>query len=454
VSLKKSFVRLVKAYDIRGTYGLDLFDEDAYEIGLRFGSRIIETEGGSVVVARDGRYSSFSLSCRLISGLLDSGVDVYGIGAVPSPVLYYSVLSEVSLSRSGIMVTASHNPKDDNGFKFILNGSSFFGDALMKLFCRDFQGYSCGKGVYCSENMVARYVARILQDVPLSGPSVRIAADLSGGAVSFVFHELKNRLNIDFVAINAENDPEFGAHPPDPSDPKNLKELINTVKLERCDFGVAFDGDGDRLAIVDETGAVFLVDKLLAVLAKNISEKNRPIIGDLKLSDVYFKTLRDLGLSVLISKTGHSYVKELMSQSNASFAGEMSGHIFFNDVYYGYDDAIYAFVRFLDIFVKSGKKCSALSAEIQDIYVSNEHRNRYSVSRAEVLESIEKIIQNDKNVVSIERLDGIKARFEKGWILFRMSNTQDFLSFRVEGTSENDLLLLEDMAKKIVGEVC
>ena len=344
---------IIRSYDIRGIYGETLFETDAIHIGRLFGLKVGKKK--KVNICYDGRLSSPNLKNNLIKGLLEVGVDVCDIGVGPTPLLYYSCYE--NNASGGIMVTGSHNPKNHNGFKFVLQNMPFFGEDLISLSNKANDYYfSAERGCFSEANYKDQYLSRILKDLKIK-KKLRIVWDAGNGSAGELMSKIAQKINKDNILLFDDIDGNFPNHHPDPSDVENLKDCIDFIKEEKLDLGIAFDGDGDRIGVVDDEGRPIPGDKLLLLFSKDILvEKKCTIIGDVKCSQVLFDEIEKDGGKAIISKTGHSHVKESIKKNNADLAGEMSGHIFFNLNYFGFDDALYSAIKLLEILDKKKKK--------------------------------------------------------------------------------------------------
>ncbi|MCH9753527.1 MAG: phosphomannomutase/phosphoglucomutase [Alphaproteobacteria bacterium] len=434
---------IIREYDIRGVYNKTLTTESAYLIGWSFAQYIkkySEFESNMVNVCRDGRLSSPALSSSLIEGLLDGGVNVEDIGVGPTPLLYYSTF--VCKVDAGIMVTGSHNPSEYNGFKFIFNRKPFFGDHIKELYDIS-KEYSSSRisnrGSVKQVSFTDDYVRMLIDSCQIE-KEMKIAWDPGNGAAGEVVERLCNNLVGSHYVINEKIDGRFPAHHPDPTVKKNLKQLIDLVYEKKCDFGIAFDGDGDRIGVVDKFGRIIWGDQLLIILAKEILSRNKgaPIIADVKASKVFFDEIRKYGGEPVMWKTGHSNIKQHMKDINCPLAGEMSGHIFIADQYFGYDDALYTAIRLIKLLANSDKSLYEIINALPHMYSTPEIRIECNDSlKFKIIDNIsEKMKRARKKFISI---DGVRHDFENGWWLLRASNTQPVLVCRIEATSEESI---------------
>jgi phosphomannomutase len=435
----KTVPGIFREYDIRGTVGKTLFEADAAHIGRAFATTIGETyHSRRICVAYDGRLSSPAMVKALVEGLSECGAHVIQLGLGPTPMLYYGVYSQKA--DGGIMVTGSHNPPDHNGFKFMFGTGPFYGADIQKLYQRIASGgYTPGKGSVREENIVAEYIARMRRDYNGS-KKLRIAWDPGNGATGEVITALCRDLPGEHIVINAKIDGNFPSHHPDPTVPENLRQLIDTVKKEKCDIGIAFDGDGDRIGAVDDTGEIIFGDQLLMLFAREVLAEmpGATVIADVKASEALFDEVRKLGGEALMWKTGHSLIKAKMAQTRAPLAGEMSGHIFFADRYYGFDDAVYAAVRLAGLVSRLDEPLSAVRNAFPKLHNTPEIRFACDEKRKfEVITEVASRLRAEG--AQFSDIDGVRVRRPDGWWLLRASNTQAVLVARCESTTSKGL---------------
>src|SRR6516162_1787952 len=411
---------ILREYDIRGIVGQTLSAADARAIGRAYATTLIEAGGNRVAVGYDGRLTSPELEASLVDGLAEEGADVVRIGRGPTPMLYYA--SATLGVDGGIMVTGSHNPPDHNGFKFVFRGKSFYGTAIQSLgktalrLCA-----SAGRPRGRVEEHVIRddYVARLARDYQGDRP-LTVAWDAGNGATGEVMQDLTMRLPGRHVLLNAAIDGTFPAHHPDPTIPENLIQLQDAVAREHCDLGIAFDGDGDRIGVVDSLGRILWGDQLMVVLARDVLAR-RPgatIIADVKASQVLFDEITRMGGRPVIAATGHSLIKAKLAETGAPLAGEMSGHIFFADGYYGFDDAVYVAVRLLGILSRSRESLAELGDRLPTVVNTPELRFPCDETRKfEVVHEVRKRLR--KAGAEMTDIDGVRVRTADGWWLLR-----------------------------------
>ena len=435
---------ILREYDIRGIIGKTLGAEDARAIGRGFGTLIRRDGGSKVAVGYDGRTSSTMLEDALVAGLNASGVDAVRIGMGPTPMLYYAEASSEDVD-GGIQITGSHNPPDYNGFKMVFRGRPFFGADILKLGEMAAAGdWDEGSGSFESRDIIDEYIARLLDGI--SGvdadalAKMRIGWDAGNGAAGPALELLAAKLPGEHHLLYTDVDGTFPNHHPDPTEEKNLADLKALVAEKNLDFGVAFDGDGDRIGAIDGEGRVIWGDQLLMIYAEDLLDMvpGATIIADVKASRALFDTVSQHGGESLMWKTGHSLIKSKMKETGSPLAGEMSGHVFFAHEYYGYDDALYAAVRLIAASLRLGKSVTELRGEMPQMLNTPEMRFQVDESRkfAAIDEVKERLAGSDAQVIAI---DGVRVNTADGWWLLRASNTQDVLVARAESETEEGL---------------
>src|SRR5689334_9532198 len=428
---------ILREYDIRGIVGDTLTERDAYALGRTFASQMRDEGARRIAVGRDGRLHSGMLEAALIRGLNESGADVVQIGMGPSPMLYFAThFLDVD---GGIQVTGSHNPADYNGFKLLLKGRSVFGTEIQSIGKRAASGHwSNGSGTIEEVDIRQAYVDRLLED--FSGKAFRVGWDAGNGAAGPILDMLVERLPGHHHVIFSQVDGRFPNHHPDPTVEKNLADLKALVEREQLDFGIAFDGDGDRIGAVDGKGRVIWGDQLLAILAEPVlkEQPGATIIADVKASQVLFDRVAELGGRPLMWKTGHSLIKSKMKETGAPLAGEMSGHIFFKHRWYGFDDALYAAVRLIEAVSASGKSLTELMDAMPKTEATPEMRFQVDEPRKfAIVEEIRERLSSEG--ATVDATDGMRVTTSDGWWLLRASNTQDVLVARAEAQDEGGL---------------
>jgi phosphomannomutase len=432
----------LREYDIRGIVGRGLTVDDAFAIGRVFGSMVARASGATVAraggaavaVGYDGRLSSPDLAMMLMRGIRASNVEAICIGVGPTPMLYYAA---TTLKTGGaVMVTGSHNPPDYNGFKMVLGGKPFFGEQIRRLgqMARDGDVVEENEAVQRSVDVSADYVARLLADWDGGDRSLKVVWDNGNGSAGDVLAKLVAALPGEHVVLNGTIDGTFPAHHPDPTVPANLQQLIAEVAVRGADIGIAFDGDADRIGIIDDTGAIMFGDQLMVLLARDVlrSRPGATIIADVKASQVLFDEIALAGGVPLMWRTGHSLIKAKMAETGSPLAGEMSGHIFFADHWYGFDDALYAAVRTLGILARmGGEKLSAVRERLP--HVMNTPEVRFDCDDTRKFAVIEEVAARLRaEGARVSETDGVRVLTEDGWWLLRASNTQAVLVARAE----------------------
>jgi phosphomannomutase len=426
----------LREYDIRGIVGKTLHPADAFAIGRCFGSIVARGGGKTVAVGRDGRLSSPELEPALVAGLVACGLEVLRVGTGPTPMLYYATYALAA--DGGVMVTGSHNPPDYNGFKMMLGKKPFFGSQIQEI------GRMAAAGDVVAEaagsnrhvDIAEDYLARMLRDYDGGDRKLRVVWDPGNGSGSEIVKALAARLPGEHTVINGTIDGTFPAHHPDPTVAKNLEQIIAEVRAQKADLGIAFDGDADRIGVVDDEGHILFGDQLLVVLARDVL-KAKPggiIIADVKASQVLFDEVAKAGGTPLMWKTGHSLIKAKMAETGSPLAGEMSGHIFFADKWYGFDDAPYSALRLLGIVARMTEKLSDVRKAMPQVINTPELRFDCAEDRKF------KVVAEVKDRLSaegakVQDVDGVRVLTEDGWWLLRASNTQAVLVARCEATS-------------------
>ena len=445
---------ILREYDIRGIVGDTLSEDDAYALGRAFGTFLKRRGGKTICIGYDGRESSPLLETALKDGLMACGLEIICVGLGPTPMLYFSV--KALKADAGIMITGSHNPSDYNGFKMTLADGPVFGETIQEIGRIAASGdFENGTGSARAEDVQDRYVERLLDDLT-TDREMTIAWDPGNGAAGEITRRLTAKLPGKHILIHDEIDGSFPNHHPDPTVDKNLIDLQKTVAEHHCDLGIAFDGDGDRIGVVDENGRVLRCDSLMTIYAKDVLDAHpgASIIGDVKCSQVMFDEITRLGGDAVIWKTGHSLIKSKMLELKAPLAGELSGHIFFADKYYGYDDALYCAIRLMNAMSDGGANLSSLTQHLPSLF--NTPEVRFEVPEEEKFGIVPKILENMRANLpagyQISDIDGIRLSCDHGWWLLRPSNTQNVLVARAESASAEGLEELKTMAQKSVAK--
>jgi phosphomannomutase len=438
---------MLREYDIRGVVGKTLFEDDAYTIGLAFGTMLKKQGKTRAVVARDGRLSSKMLEKALVLGLTQTGMEVVQIGLGPTPMLYYTVYTNSSCG--GVMITGSHNPSEYNGFKFVNGKEPFFGDDIQELgkIAKE-KTFHYGVGTSYMVNVKARYLSKLLK--AYSGKKeLKVVWDAGNGAAGQLMTRLTQKLPGKHILLNEKIDGTFPAHHPDPTVPENLKQLIETVISSKADLGIAFDGDGDRIGVVDSNGRILFGDQIMMIFSEDVLKANpaATIIADVKASQCLFDKISICGGVPLMWRTGHSLIKTKMKEINSPLAGEMSGHIFFADKYFGFDDALYAAVRLLKILANSNKSLSDYYDAMPKLKNTPELRFECDDERKfDVVKEVRERVENDN--LNVNSIDGVRVSNQNGWWLLRASNTQNVLVARCEANNHEHLQKLKNEVAK------
>lgn len=427
---------IFREYDIRGIADQDLTDEKVYRCAQGFGTYFRSYNETRVIIGRDVRLSSPRISENVLKGLQSTGCDVIDIGEVPTPLLYFS-LFHFNIGN-GIMITASHNPKEFNGFKIARGKTTIYGTEIQKVYgiIKD-QDFSTGNGSFEHKNVIPTYIDHIVSRVNIK-PGLSIAIDTGNGTCGPIVEKLMQRIKARYKILFQEPDGNFPNHLADPTVVDHIQELIGLVKTGKFQCGIGFDGDGDRIGVLDEKGEIIWGDVLLALYAEEVLKKapGSKIIFEVKCSKGLIERIAALGGIPLMYKTGHSLIKAKMKEEKSPLAGEMSGHVFFADRYYGYDDALYAALRLLEI-ISSGEKLSSIAARVPRYFSTPEIR--MEASDEEKFSIVEKLKKEFKSTYDVIDIDGVRVDFGDGWGLIRPSNTQPVLVLRFEAKNEKRL---------------
>ena len=446
---------IFRSYDIRGIIEKELNYEDAVLIGKSFGSYIQETGENKVIIGHDNRESSEKLNKKLIEGLISTGVHVIDIGLVTTPILYYS--RKLFNIGPAIEITASHNPREYNGFKICINKEeeSIFGEKIKDLLKYTQKGeFKEGKGSIEKVNILEDYINEISERIKLGDRKLQVAVDCGNGTASIIAEKLLKKLGVNVIPLYCDSDPRFPNHHPDPSVAENLKDLSDLVVKTKSDLGIGFDGDGDRIGIVDEQGNVILGDMYMLIIWRDIAEKYKgsKALVEVKCSQSLWDELEKLGMNPEFIRTGNPYIKAAMKEKDIPFSGEMSGHIFFRDEYYGFDDATYAAARILRLLSNTRKKASDLLSGINTYITTPEITKK--VKEEDKFKIVENAVKyfKDKNYKVID-VDGARVVFENGWGLIRASNTSPIITIRYEAKNKEELIKIESKFEKMLDEI-
>jgi phosphomannomutase len=431
---------VLREYDIRGIVGKTLKPEDAFAIGRCFGSVVMRADGKRVAVGYDGRLHSPEMEAQLVAGLRACGLEVVRIGLCATPMLYFAAYDQQA--DGAVMVTGSHNPPDYNGFKMMIGKKPFFGAQIQDIgrMAADGDVVPEKAGTDRKVDIATRYADRVLADWDGGDRALKVVWDPGNGSAGPIVKALTARLPGTHYVINGDVDGTFPNHHPDPTVAKNLEQIIAEVAREKADLGIAFDGDGDRIGVVDNEGHILFGDQLLIVLARDVlkAKPGATIIADVKASQVLFDEVAKAGGEPLMWKTGHSLIKAKMAETGSPLAGEMSGHIFFADKWYGFDDAPYSAVRLLGIVARMAQSLAEVRAALPQVINTPELRFNCEEARKFV------VVQEVKDRLAaegakVQAVDGVRVLTEDGWWLLRASNTQAVLVARCEASSEAGL---------------
>ncbi|MBT2790401.1 phosphomannomutase/phosphoglucomutase [Paraburkholderia strydomiana] len=448
---------IFKAYDIRGVIGKTLDADAARSIGRAFGSEVRAQGGDAVVVARDGRLSGPELIQALSDGLRAAGVDVVNVGMVPTPVGYFAASVPLQLEGgerridSCIVVTGSHNPPDYNGFKMVLRGSAIYGDQILALHQRIVdENFSEGSGTYAEYDIADAYLERIASDVKLTRP-IKIVVDTGNGVAGGLAPKLFKKLGCELVELFTEIDGNFPNHHPDPAHPENLQDVIRALKETDAEIGFAFDGDGDRLGVVTKDGQIIYPDRQLMLFAEEVLSRNNgaQIIYDVKCTRNLAKWVKDKGGEPLMWKTGHSLVKAKLRETGAPLAGEMSGHVFFKDRWYGFDDGLYTGARLLEILTRVEDPSKLLNSLPNS---NSTPELQLKLEEGENFELIARLQQNAKftGADDVVKIDGLRVEYPDGFGLARSSNTTPVVVMRFEADNDAALKRIQEDFRRVI----
>ena len=442
----KLAANIFKAYDIRGIYGKEL-TLDAIGLIAKSISNLYPNDNDTIVIGRDGRNSSAEISKALIDSFLKNGKNVIDIGEVPTPLLYFAI-NHLSLN-SGIIITGSHNPKEYNGLKMIMDGHTLSGGEITRIYDDiidgAFSNLNLLKTSYKNLNISDEYIKHVNRNISIK-KKLKIAVDAGNGVAGPIAVEIYRKLGLELIELYCNVDGDFPNHHPNPSDPKNLIDLINEVKKSKCDLGIAFDGDGDRCLILDNKGNIVWPDRQMMIFSKDILSQNQnaKVIYDVKSSSFLANVIKNSGGEPIMCRTGHSYIKKMMRETNAILAGEMSGHVFFNDKWYGFDDGIYCGARMIEIVSNQSIESSEIFADLPNSFSTPEinipvdkdgiqHDFMEKFKSSAIFENAE-----------ISTIDGLRVDYDDGWGLLRASNTTSCLVMRFEAESKERLLEIKN----------
>ncbi len=440
---------IFREYDIRGEYPNQINEEVVRKIGNAIAGKCINLNIKEICVGRDGRNSGKSLLEAMIGGLSESGIEVINIDLATSPLLYYA--AKKNKYKSGIMITGSHNPKNHNGIKLVIDDKPVSGNEILDLLNKD-QKSSESVGSIKSLNVKDSYIEEVSQSLKIN-KKLKIVIDCGNGAAGFIAPDLYKNLGCEVIELYSEVDGNFPNHHPDPGKPENLKDLIQAVKTHGADLGLAFDGDGDRVGMVANNGEIVFPDKILMMLSKDVLHSQKgSIIFDVKCSNALSQIIKENGGSPIMSPTGHFHIKNGIKKHNPLLAGEMSGHIFFNDKWYGFDDGHYSGARIIEMLSKNEKSIAEICNELPMLFSTPELN--INVTDDNKFKIIKEFADNCRLEGEKNTIDGLRLDFEDGWGLIRASNTTPKLVLRFEGRSEEILNRIQNDFLNELTRIC
>ena len=448
-----SLDKIFRAYDIRGTYPEQINKKVFYDLGRTLGTTIKDSNNEPIVICRDGRTSSEDLQASMMSGITSCGIDVINIGLLPTPLMNFALKYENL--NNGLMITGSHNPKNYNGVKIVIDGLTLYGDYIQSLKNKMINNeYHVSKKmgkITTDTSISSKYIQFIKSKISFNS-SIKIIIDCGNGVTSTIIRSLCSELKINAVIINEDIDGNFPNHPPDPSNPENLKQLYDAINKNSADLGVAFDGDGDRIILMKKNGEIVWPDQLMMIFSQTIlkNNPNRSIVYDVKCSQHLENIIRENKGKPIISRTGHSYIKKTIKDHDAILGGEMSGHIFFNDSWFGFDDGMYAMVRLMEIFSKL-ENIDDVFKNLPKSITTPEISIKYDDNHFTFMEKFVKLSMFSEAKKS--EIDGLKLIYDDGWGLIRCSNTSPCLVLRFEANSKKSLLRIQSIFKDAMLEI-
>ena len=437
--------------DIRGTYPEELNESVIKEIAKGIAKKCFQEDISSIVVARDGRLSGESLLTTFCDAIAQYGIDVNNIGLATSPMLYFAAKKENS--KSGVMITGSHNPKNYNGIKMVINDNSVSGSEILSLIKNDetLNDSSVGNIIYSDIKEI--YISEILKNIDTDISELKVVIDSGNGAAGFIAPELFKRLGCDVIELYSEVDGNFPNHHPDPGKLENLEDIISEVKNKNADIGFAFDGDGDRVGLITNLGDMIFPDKQMMLFSEDIlKNKKGPIVFDVKCSNHLSNLILKNGGTPIMAPTGHFHIKKAIKKNNALLGGEMSGHIFFNDKWYGFDDGPYAAVRAAEILAKSNRSIAEIFGDFPESFSTPELN--ITVTDENKFEIIDRFMANSDIDGDKILIDGLRVNFNDGWGLLRASNTTPKLVLRFEGDTEESMNRIQNEFISELSRIC
>ena len=437
--------------DIRGTYPEELNESVIKEIAKGIAKKCFQEDISSIVVARDGRLSGESLLATFCDAIAQYGIDVNNIGLATSPMLYFAAKKENS--KSGVMITGSHNPKNYNGIKMVINDNSVSGSEILSLIKNDetLNNSSVGNIIYSDIKEI--YISEILKNIDTDISELKVVIDSGNGAAGFIAPELFKRLGCDVIELYSEVDGNFPNHHPDPGKLENLEDIISEVKNKNADIGFAFDGDGDRVGLITNLGDMIFPDKQMMLFSEDIlKNKKGPIVFDVKCSNHLSNLILKNGGTPIMAPTGHFHIKKAIKKNNALLGGEMSGHIFFNDKWYGFDDGPYAAVRAAEILAKSNRSIAEIFGDFPESFSTPELN--ITVTDENKFEIIDRFMANSDIDGDKILIDGLRVNFNDGWGLLRASNTTPKLVLRFEGDTDESMNRIQNEFISELSRIC
>jgi len=437
--------------DIRGVYPEELNESAIEEIAKGIAKKCFQEDISSIVVARDGRLSGESLLATFCDAIAQYGIDVNNIGLATSPMLYFAAKKENS--KSGVMITGSHNPKNYNGIKMVINDNSVSGSEILSLIKNDetLNDSSVGNIIYSDIKEI--YISEILKNIDTDISELKIVIDSGNGAAGFIAPELFKRLGCDVIELYSEVDGNFPNHHPDPGKLENLEDIISEVKNKNADIGFAFDGDGDRVGLITNLGDMIFPDKQMMLFSEDIlKNKKGPIVFDVKCSNHLSNLILKNGGTPIMAPTGHFHIKKAIKKNNALLGGEMSGHIFFNDKWYGFDDGPYAAVRAAEILAKSNRSIAEIFGDFPESFSTPELN--ITVTDENKFEIIDRFMANSDIDGDKILIDGLRVNFNDGWGLLRASNTTPKLVLRFEGDTDESMNRIQNEFISELSRIC
>ncbi len=431
---------IFREYDIRGVVGKDLTEESVYTLARAIGTFYRKYQVSRVSLGRDARESSPIFRDLMIRGLNESGCDVVDIGMVPTPLLYYTLFAEGFNLDAGVMITGSHNPADNNGFKICLNKTTIHGEQIREIKSYALsKAFATGQGTSSTRDITESYFNLVKSNIKLGPRKLKVVVDAGNGMGGIIGAPLYREMGCEVVELFCEPDSRFPNHHPDPTVIENMQHAIAAVNEHKADLCIAFDGDGDRIGVVDERGKVIWGDQLMVIFARSILQElpGATFIAEVKCSQTLYDDITKHGGNAVMSKVGHSLIKAVMKETQAALAGEMSGHIFFAHRYFGYDDAIYAGARLMEILSNTDQPLSALLADLP--HTVNTPEIRFDCPDEKKFEIVRRLTESFKQTHEVIDIDGARIIFEHGWGLVRSSNTQPVLVMRFEADNEDHL---------------